>query len=52
MSVDITPMDPADAPRCAELEGILFPGDDPWTEQAFLSELAAPHNRYLSLIHI
>lgn len=48
MSVDITPMAPADAPRCAELEGILFPGDDPWTEQAFLSELAAPHNRYFA----
>lgn len=48
MTVPITPMVPADAPRCAELESILFPGDDPWTEQAFLSELAAPHNHYFA----
>lgn len=35
-----------DTPRCAELEQVLFPGDDPWPEQAFKSELAAAHNRY------
>ncbi|HXV91833.1 MAG TPA: ribosomal protein S18-alanine N-acetyltransferase [Pseudonocardia sp.] len=32
---------PGDAARCAELEAVLFPGDDPWSEQAFRSELAA-----------
>ena len=37
-----------DAARCAELETILFGGDDPWPEQAFLRELAAPHNRYVA----
>lgn len=37
----------ADAARCAELESILFDGDDPWPEMAFVRELAAPHNRYV-----
>lgn len=37
----------ADAARCAELEAILFDGDDPWPEVAFVRELAAPHNRYV-----
>lgn len=37
----------ADAARCAELESILFDGDDPWPEVAFVRELAAPHNRYV-----
>ncbi|WP_052168922.1 ribosomal protein S18-alanine N-acetyltransferase [Actinoalloteichus spitiensis] len=35
-----------DASRCAELERELFPGDDPWSERAFLAEMAAGH-RYL-----
>jgi len=35
---------PADAARCAELERILFPGDDPWSERAFLDELAGGHH--------
>ena len=47
MTVQITPMAPADAARCAELERVLFPGDGPWSERAFLSELAAPHNHYV-----
>ena len=34
---------PADAPRCAELERLLFPGDDPWSERAFRDELATGH---------
>ena len=46
--VSITPMVASDAARCAELERLLFPGDDPWTEKAFLSELAAPHNHYVA----
>ncbi|MFC5141227.1 ribosomal protein S18-alanine N-acetyltransferase [Actinomycetospora rhizophila] len=37
----------ADAPRCAELEAILFPGDDPWSARAFREELRAGH-RYLA----
>jgi [ribosomal protein S18]-alanine N-acetyltransferase len=37
----------ADADRCAELEAILFPGDDPWSARAFRDELRAGH-RYLA----
>ncbi|MGV0991669.1 MAG: ribosomal protein S18-alanine N-acetyltransferase [Mycobacterium sp.] len=37
----------ADAARCAELEAILFPGDDPWPEVAFIREVAVAHNRYV-----
>ncbi len=28
-----------DLTRCAELETVLFPGDDPWSQRAFASEL-------------
>ncbi len=34
----------ADAPRCAELERILFPGDDPWSAQAFRDEIRIGHH--------
>lgn len=37
-----------DAARCAELESVLFGGDDPWPEAAFVRELAARHNRYVA----
>ena len=37
-----------DAARCAELEMLLFGGDDPWPQEAFVRELAAPHNRYVA----
>lgn len=37
-----------DADRCAELESLLFPGDDPWPTAAFVRELAAPHNHYVA----
>ncbi|HZE02675.1 MAG TPA: ribosomal protein S18-alanine N-acetyltransferase [Pseudonocardiaceae bacterium] len=47
MSVVIEPMMAADAKRCAELEYVLFDGDDPWTPEAFLEALAAGHH-YLS----
>ena len=47
MSIVIKPMVAADAPRCAELERLLFAGDDPWRPQAFLDALAAGHY-YLS----
>ena len=34
-TVSLGPLYRADAARCAELEEILFPGDDPWSAQAF-----------------
>ena len=37
-----------DADRCAELESLLFPGDDPWPTAAFVRELAADHNHYVA----
>jgi ribosomal-protein-alanine N-acetyltransferase len=37
-----------DAERCAELEVLLFPGDDPWPTAAFVRELAATHNHYVA----
>lgn len=42
-TVSIGPLYRADAPRCAELEQRLFPGDDPWSEQAFRDEVSAGH---------
>ncbi|GAA4400708.1 ribosomal protein S18-alanine N-acetyltransferase [Tsukamurella soli] len=41
----VGPLRQSDAPRCAELERILFPGDDPWPARAFVSELRQPHVR-------
>jgi len=38
---------PVDAARCAELETLLFDGDDPWPAAAFTRALAAPHARYV-----
>jgi ribosomal-protein-alanine N-acetyltransferase len=32
-----------DAERCAELEKLLFPGDDPWSARAFREELRVGH---------
>jgi len=46
MSFVIESMRVTDAPRCAELEHILFPGDSPWPASAFRAELAAPHVHY------
>ena len=40
-TVVLGPMWAADAARCAELERVLFPGDDPWSERAFREELRA-----------
>lgn len=37
-----------DAARCAELESLLFDGDDPWPEAAFVRELGARHIRYVA----
>ena len=38
----------ADAERCAQLEAVLFPGDDPWPTAAFVRELGAKHNHYVA----
>lgn len=38
----------ADAQRCAELEAVLFPGDDPWPAGAFVEALAADYNHYVA----
>ncbi|MEJ2857687.1 MULTISPECIES: ribosomal protein S18-alanine N-acetyltransferase [unclassified Saccharothrix] len=38
-TVTIAPLRHEDAARCAEIEQDLFPGDDPWSENAFHSEL-------------
>ncbi len=43
VTVSIDALRPEDAARCAELERLLFPGDDPWTEQAFRDELRVGH---------
>lgn len=36
----------ADLRRCAELEEILFPGEDPWSLAVFVSEFRAGHRYY------
>ncbi|MDT5175658.1 MAG: [ribosomal protein S18]-alanine N-acetyltransferase, partial [Mycobacterium sp.] len=36
-----------DATRCAELEALLFDGDDPWPAAAFVRELASKANHYV-----
>jgi ribosomal-protein-alanine acetyltransferase len=41
--VVLVPLREADAVRCAALEGVLFPGDDPWSAAAFRTELRAGH---------
>lgn len=46
VSVRIAPLRTADLPRCAELERILFPGEDPWSLAVFASELRAGHRYF------
>ena len=36
-----------DAAAAAAIEAVLFAGDNPWSEAAFRSEIAAPHTFYL-----
>jgi ribosomal-protein-alanine acetyltransferase len=48
VTVTIDALTVADAKRCAELEAVLFPGDDPWPKAAFVRELAATHNHYVA----
>jgi ribosomal-protein-alanine N-acetyltransferase len=43
VSFRLAPLRRTDLARCAELEAILFPGDDPWRESAFQAELDAGH---------
>ena len=43
-TVVLGPLLASDTARCAELERILFPGDDPWSERAFLEELRAGYH--------
>ncbi|ACU40347.1 ribosomal-protein-alanine acetyltransferase [Actinosynnema mirum DSM 43827] len=45
-TVVLSPLRHEDVPRCVEIEHRLFPGDDPWSENSFLSELDAG-NLYL-----
>jgi [ribosomal protein S18]-alanine N-acetyltransferase len=39
MTYRLAPLRRQDAARTAELERVLFPGDDPWSEHTFLSEM-------------
>jgi ribosomal-protein-alanine N-acetyltransferase len=48
MTVTIDGLTASDADRCAELEALLFPGDDPWPTDAFVRELATDHNYYVA----
>ena len=48
MNVTIDGLTDADADHCAELESLLFPGDDPCPTAAFVRELAADHNHYVA----
>jgi ribosomal-protein-alanine N-acetyltransferase len=41
VSFRIEPLRRADLARCAELEEVLFPDEDPWRESAFHAELDA-----------
>lgn len=41
--VTIDALAEVDAPRCAALERLLFPGDDPWSAAAFRDEVRAGH---------
>ncbi|HEY0813200.1 MAG TPA: ribosomal protein S18-alanine N-acetyltransferase [Pseudonocardia sp.] len=43
-TVVLGPLRASDAARCAELERMLFPDDDPWSERAFLEELRAGYH--------
>ncbi|TQM15368.1 ribosomal protein S18-alanine N-acetyltransferase [Pseudonocardia kunmingensis] len=42
-TVQIDVLRESDAARCAELERLLFPEDDPWSERAFTEEVRAGH---------
>lgn len=46
VAIQISPLRKADLPRCAELERMLFPGEDPWSLAVFASELRAGHRYF------
>jgi [ribosomal protein S18]-alanine N-acetyltransferase len=46
MTVRLAPLDYADLPRCAELERLLFAGDDPWSEGTLRAELDHGHQYF------
>lgn len=48
MNVTLSPLRSTDAARCAELESILFRGDDPWPATAFTQALVSSHNHYVA----
>ena len=39
----------ADAPWCAELEQLLFPGDSPWSVEEFQSEITHVLTKYFGV---
>lgn len=49
MSFTVRELRAGDAPRCAELERVLFPGDNPWPENVFAVEFAHPHTFYVGV---
>lgn len=49
MSFEVRELRPEDAARCAELEELLFAGDNPWPERVFTVEFAHPHTFYVGV---
>lgn len=47
--MEIRRLDFANAARCAELEQLLFPEDNPWSRDIFVVEFAQPNNLYLGV---
>lgn len=46
VAVRIAPLRESDLRRCAELERVLFPTDDPWSLSIFRSELRVGHRYF------
>lgn len=47
--MEIRALQARDAARCAELEQILFPGDNPWSRDIFAVEFSHPHTFYIGV---
>ena len=47
--MEIRALQTRDAARCAELEQILFPGDNPWSRDIFAIEFSHPHTFYIGV---
>lgn len=43
LSFEVLKLRHRDATRCAELERVIFPSDDPWSRAAFISEIDLGH---------